>query len=188
MLGRAKADLSGASWRLTVHPEDHVRAEEAYRRARNDGHCYVEIRGLRSDGTIVYQSVTVARHSEAHGRFAGFHCLRQDISTYKADQEALMLAVESSPNGLLMLNSAGKIRMINAAVERMFGYSWQELPDLPVETLLSERYRERHRQHRETFNKGRIDEGPRPARAAQGWPRDPAPDLPQHDRDTGGAS
>ena len=152
MLARTRQDLTGESWRLTVHPDDHHRTEQAYESARLGGHGYVEIRGLRADGSIVYQSITVARRTRVDGEFAGYLCLRHDISGYKADQEALLLAVESSPNGLLMLNSAGHIRLANTAVEELFGYSRQELLGQPVELLLPERFRARHREHRHSFN------------------------------------
>ena len=153
MLGRYEAELIGESWRATIYPEDHNRAEEAYRCARRDGHGYVEIRGLRGDGTIVYQSLTLTRRGGPDAdTFEGFHCIRHDISSYKSDQEALMLAVECAPNGFVMLNSTGHIRMVNAAVEKLFGYSRDELIHQPVETLLPTRFREDHQTYREAFN------------------------------------
>jgi hypothetical protein len=42
-----------------VHPDDHGRAEEAYRVARTKGKAYVEIRGLRNGSSIGYQSLTL---------------------------------------------------------------------------------------------------------------------------------
>ena len=61
--------------------------------------------------------------------------LQHDISGSKWDQQALMLAVESAPSGLLILDSAGKIQSANRAVENLFGYSRQELLGQPVELL-----------------------------------------------------
>lgn len=140
MLGRKIEEFAGRNWRCSVHPEDHARVEEAYRCARNGLRNSVEIRGLRADGSILYQALTVSRRNSKDGELAGYHTLHHDISGYKSDQEALSLAVESAPNGLLMLGPAGRILFVNAAVERLFGYSRKELLDQPVETLLPERF------------------------------------------------
>jgi PAS domain S-box-containing protein len=138
MLGMAEAELLGQHWRATVHPEDHGRAQEAYRLAAARGRGYIEIRALRHDSTIVYQALAVTALYDDRGRIAGYHCLRHDISGYKRDQEALMLAVESAPNGLLMLDAEGRIRSVNRAVENLFGYTREELAGHTVETLLPE--------------------------------------------------
>ena len=152
MLGTRGTELLGQHWSVSVHPEDLGRAQEAYRLARTSGRGYVEIRGLRSDSSMGYQALTVTGISDDRGVFKGYHCLRHDISGYKRDQEALTLAVESAPNGFLMLDSSGQIRSVNRSVEMLFGYNRDELMGRFVETLLPERYRASHLQHRDTFS------------------------------------
>jgi two-component system, sensor histidine kinase len=152
MLGIQEADLLGQHWHSTVHSEDYGRVEEAYRMARTTGRGYAEILGLRSDSMVVYQALLVTGVCDDSGVFSGYHCLRHDISRYKRAQEALVLAVESAPNGLLMLNSAGLIQSANRAVESLFGYQREELIGRKVEMLLPERYRARHLGHRDNFN------------------------------------
>ena len=75
--------------------------------------------------------------------------LRPDISGYEREREALVLAVECAPSGLLILDSAGQIQSVNRAVEKLFGYTRQELAGCSVETLLPERLGSRHLGHRE---------------------------------------
>ncbi len=152
MLGLKETELLGQHWRVTVHPEDQSRAQEAYQAACSEGSGFAEIRGLRNNSTFVYQAMTVTGLHDDCGRFTGYQCLRHDISGYKREQEALMLAVESAPNGLLMLNSTGQIQSVNRAVETLFGYHREELVGLPIETLMPERYRARHIQHRAVFS------------------------------------
>ncbi len=55
------------------------------------------------------------------------------------EQQTLILAVESAPSGLLILNSSGVIQYANRAVEKLFGYTRQELIGCRVETLLPQR-------------------------------------------------
>jgi PAS domain S-box-containing protein len=152
MPGLREEELLGKDWHVTVHPDDHGRAEEAYRLARTKGKAYVEIRGLRNGSSIGYQSLTLTGVHDDGGALTGYLCLRHDISGYK--QEALVLAVESAPNGLLMLNAAGQIQSANRAVEKLFGYSRDELLGCTVEKLIPDRFRARHPEFREAFNRG----------------------------------
>jgi PAS domain S-box-containing protein len=152
MLGMRETELLGQHWHVSVHPDDHSRVEEAYRLARTKGRGYAEIRALRGDASVVYQALTVTGLRDGGGAFTGYHGLRHDISVYKRDQEVLLLAVESAPNGLLMLDSEGRIHSVNRAVEKLFGYSREELVGRAIETLLPERYHARHLVHRNVFN------------------------------------
>ncbi len=151
MLGLEEDELLGRHWRTTVHPDDAGRVQEAYQGAAREGRGYVELRALRHDSTIVYQALVVSSIQDEQGAVIGYHCLRHDISGYKRDQEVLMLAVESAPNGLLMLNSDGRIRSVNRAAEELFGYSRIELTGEKVEMLLPQRLRGVHTGHREAF-------------------------------------
>ena len=63
----------------------------------------------------------------------------------------MRLAVESAPNGLLVLDAQGRIRSVNRAVETLFGYGREELSGRAVEILLPERFRALHVVHREAF-------------------------------------
>ncbi len=155
MLGRQESNLLGEHWRSTVQPGDYEGVEAAYRMACSTGHGYVEVQALRSDSMVVYQALTVTGNRDETGLLTGYHCLRHDISRFKMDQEVLMLAVESAPSGLLMLDRTGQIQSANRAVELLFGYKREELAGRKVEMLLPERYRARHLQHRDTFNENK---------------------------------
>jgi len=155
MLGEQEMNLLGQHWHLSVHADDHQRVEEAYRMARLTGRGFAEIRALRRDSLVVYQALTVTGIHDSSGAFAGYHCLRHDISRYKRDQEALVLAVEAAPNGLLMVDSEWRIQSANRAVETMFGYTSDERIGRPVEILVPARFVTRHLQQRENFKDGR---------------------------------
>ena len=49
--------------------------------------------------------------------------------------------VEAAPNAFAMINADGRIKMVNAQTERLFGYSRTELLGAPVEMLLPARLR-----------------------------------------------
>lgn len=66
--------------------------------------------------------------------------------------EIFRLAVEGFPNGVVVADEAGQIVMVNAELERQFGYDRDELLGKPVETLIPERLRARHTHHRDIFS------------------------------------
>jgi PAS domain S-box-containing protein len=63
----------------------------------------------------------------------------------------LGLVVEALPVGILMVDRAGTITLVNAQGERILGYSRHELVGRPVEILLPERVRGRHAGDRAGF-------------------------------------
>lgn len=73
------------------------------------------------------------------------------MSDHKTVELRLRAAVESSPSGLLMIDSLGVMVLVNREVERLFGYSREELLGKPVELLVPERYRSKHPALRGTF-------------------------------------
>jgi len=66
-------------------------------------------------------------------------------------QDAFRLVVEAAPSGMLMVDHAGTILLINAQIERLFGYSRDELVGQTIEKLVPPRFRPRHPAHRRNF-------------------------------------
>jgi protein-histidine pros-kinase len=55
--------------------------------------------------------------------------------------------LEAAPDGIIEVDSSGRIGLLNSEVERLFGYRREELLGQPVEILIPERFRERYRAH-----------------------------------------
>jgi PAS domain S-box-containing protein len=65
-------------------------------------------------------------------------------------EEKFRALFESAPDAMLLLGSDGKIALINAQTEALFGYTRGELVGQPIEMLMPPHFRERHpalRQH-----------------------------------------
>ena len=84
--------------------------------------------------------------------------LRVDITALKAAEQALrdseerfQQVVERALTAIVMVNSDGRMVLVNALTERIFGYSRAELVGQSVEMLLPERYRNRHPELRAAF-------------------------------------
>src|SRR5665647_1619207 len=58
---------------------------------------------------------------------------------------------DAAPNGAMALDAAGCIIQLNAQIEKMFGYSREELLGRPVEVLVPVRFRQGHAGLRKKF-------------------------------------
>ena len=75
----------------------------------------------------------------------------RDMTDQTLAQEKFALAVEASPSGIIMVDAAGAIVLVNAETERMFGYRREELIGQPIESLLPLGLRATHLRDRTEF-------------------------------------
>lgn len=67
------------------------------------------------------------------------------MSTKESNNSRLMrFAVEASPNGMVVVETNGRIVLINSSIEAMFGYSEDELLTQHIEILVPERFTHSH--------------------------------------------
>ena len=70
--------------------------------------------------------------------------LREREQQIAQAQERFRLVVEASPSGIVLMNGEGRVVLVNAETERLFGYTREELTGKPVEMLVPERFRGDH--------------------------------------------
>src|SRR5262249_2100491 len=83
-------------------------------------------------------------YRDAQGNVIGVIGISRDISERKQAEERFRLALESAPRGMLMVNPQGRIVLVNALTETMFGHGRAELLGQPAELLVPERFRAGH--------------------------------------------
>jgi len=65
--------------------------------------------------------------------------------------EDFRLVLEGTPMAMVMVDSTGKIALVNALAEQLFGYDRRELVGRAIETLVPERFRTTHPEDRNGF-------------------------------------
>src|SRR5439155_9029051 len=69
----------------------------------------------------------------------------------RESEQRFRLLVEGASTAMLMVDSEGRITLVNSQLEKLFGYQRQELLGQPAELLLPRRYQSQHRQLRADF-------------------------------------
>ena len=117
--------------------EEWVQSLETIRAAKGDRRIDVSIR-LRPIKSSTGEIVELAE-------------VTHDLTRKRSAEEKFRLAVESCSSGMIMINSAGEIVMVNNEIERLFGYRREELLGRNVDMLIPARLRSQHVRHRASF-------------------------------------
>jgi two-component system sensor kinase FixL len=145
--------LDNAALISRVYPEDRAARAAAIKRAiETQGEYAMEYRVLLPDGTL--RCIGARGHCMNVGGANGTRLLgvSMDVTAQKEAQDRFRLVVESSPNGIVLVNAQRHIVLVNACVEKLFGYGREELIGQAIELLLPERFRGEHPANRPGFH------------------------------------
>jgi PAS domain S-box-containing protein len=108
-----------------------------------------ELYGRRKNGSEIPIEIGLNPLVTPEGRFVLSSVV--DITERKRSVEQFRLAIEAAPTGMLMVDAAGVIVLVNEQIEKLFGYQRAELLGQKLEVLVPERFRARHPGFRESF-------------------------------------
>jgi PAS domain S-box-containing protein len=117
------------------------------------------VEGFNSEKAVVIPtnaSGDIGVLARAFTRMAGdvrqkTEALEKEIAQRSLAEEKFRLAVEASPSGMMITDADANIVLVNAEVERLFGYHRKELIGQPVDILVPVNIRGQHFHHRAGF-------------------------------------
>ncbi|WP_411887186.1 PAS domain S-box protein [Hydrocarboniphaga effusa] len=147
-----------------VVPADRKEEERnIHRQTLANGLCQYESLRRRKDGSLVYVDISSKAIHDAEGNTDYVLSTKKDITLLKLQRDAKMVEaqfrdlLDSTPDGIVMVNPTGRIVLANKQAESLFGYQPGELRGQPIEVLLPQRYRGAHVGHRSSyFSQSRI--------------------------------
>src|SRR5216110_656846 len=136
-----------------VHPDDRERTKKLVQQMSEGGGSEheSEYRITRPDGSTRWIAGYGGVELDERGRPAHVRGVSRDITGRKLAEEKFQLVLDAAPNAMIMVDSAGVITFANASATTVFGYSLSELIGRLIETLIPERFRDRHVGDRKGF-------------------------------------
>ena len=146
------ADITIDAFYAAVHPDDLERVKRARRQALELRLPYqIEYRAQRTDGTICWVHSRGRGDYDESGKPLSMSGVVFDITDRKKAEELFHLATEASPSGTVLIDHEGRIVLVNAHAEKLFGYARDELVGKSVESLLPERFGTSYESDRANF-------------------------------------
>ena len=108
-----------------------------------------DLRGMHKNGSEISVEVGLTPVAMEQGVFALATVV--DLTARKKAEERFRATVEAAPVGMVMIDQSGEILLVNAALERLFGYTREELLGQEIEILVPENARGDHPGHRTGF-------------------------------------
>src|SRR5215469_12300523 len=150
--GLAREQIVGSFVRDVIPPPSRDMVLNHYREAIRSG------QPVRWEEESVYPAgrrygeVAVTPLYDASGLTTHLIGIVHDITERKRLEERRAVdLLDAAPDAMVVVDQAGRIVLVNAQTERLFGHLREEILGQPIEVLIPRRFHERHQAHRTGF-------------------------------------
>jgi PAS domain S-box-containing protein len=171
ILGYQEEEILGKYYGRFFIPEDveHDTLQEALRLVKETGKHEAEGWRLRKDGSRFWAHVLMRPTHDAGGAITGFVKITRDLTESREMEARYQALLESAPDAIMITDSQGSIQFANAQVEKLYGYTRDEVLGQSMEILTPERLRELYSARgREYFRAPDVQHVPSPRDLAAG--------------------
>ena len=136
-----------------LRPPESADDEAVFRRYIRRGKRieHYETRRQRKDGRIIDISLSISPLMDAAGRLTGFSKISRDITQRNVDRRMFDRLLEAAPDGFVILDAEGQVRLANARAESLFGTRRKSIIGTGFDQLLAPRERDHFEELRHEF-------------------------------------
>lgn len=148
LLGWTPAELEGKQVREILHPDERGQLSRNLERILSGTPLTsIEHRCLCRDGShrwVLFNANLIAGEGV-------IYIVGRDITDRRQTEQTFQELLESAPDAMVVVNATGTIVLANAQLQRLFGFTREELLGKPIEILVPLEARARHPAHVASF-------------------------------------
>ncbi|MEX2494526.1 MAG: PAS domain S-box protein [Woeseia sp.] len=151
LLGYSAEELAGEPVEMLIPHglrarHEHSRHQYGFARHARPLVSGSTFKALRKDGRVIDTEIALTPLETEEGVFV--QAVLREVDSVDRPDTFFRHLLDAAPDAMIIVDQQGKIAIINAQTEEIFGYEREELLGKDVEMLMPERFRGRHEEHR----------------------------------------
>ncbi len=147
-------DLASCTFLDLIHEDDREEVSRAIQRSTDRTKVLARARLLTQDGAFLPVEWSCQTSKESGIRYligADVRGKSRIEAALEESRETVLALFENAAQGILTVDTSGRILSFNAMAERLFGYARQEIVGRKLEELMPDRFSTIHERHRSDY-------------------------------------